>query len=369
MKHLEPFALNDTTLEEVGRRLGRLYENVTFSREPMFAWVQIMNDVTIMGEELRRERHKEAVQQAGDILTRMLEFLGYYMFVHKIDGNADFADFVATTLRAPAYSDYAPPGLQDGPSWWVLYKYPFACAKCGQSPCHCLVEPWTLENRREDPGPYLAKFRKVAEEARDKLRSTTIQQLTIADLIDHFKRIYRASYYHQDPWKIGMHLSEELGEAMTELTRLEIVFRASKTFDLKAELGSAFQITRYKLDRETDKIKDPANRQQRNAQLVESLNEMQLKLAEGDPWKIMSGLIGERFKEEVADILSWLSAIVVKLDPELEALAAMPKKFLKVTEGGINVLQCPWCRSESCSDRCLVLHGVSGEIREIVSKF
>src|SRR5574337_512084 len=52
----EPFTLEQTTLEDIAERLGHLYGNVRLSREPMFAWVQIITDVTILGEDLRRER-------------------------------------------------------------------------------------------------------------------------------------------------------------------------------------------------------------------------------------------------------------------------------------------------------------------------
>ena len=336
---------------------------------PMFAWAQIVNDVTILGEDLRRGREPEAVNQAGDVLTRLLEFIGYYLFVHKIEGKVPFADFVAETLRIPAYVEFLPKGLQDGPSWWVMYKYPFVCAKCGRLPCHCLIQPWVLEKRREDPGPYLEKFRKVAEEVRGRLRESEHGEFTISGLIKHFRMIYEASYYYQDAWKIGMHLSEELGEAMTELGRMEIVCHERSVFNLDAKLDLAFKIARDRLQADTAKITDPASSKQRKQEIEKELRDLELDLRKGNPWELMARLIGERFKEEIADVLSWVSAIVVKLDPDLVKLASVPRKFVKVTAGGVKVLACPWCREDSCTDGCLVLHGVSGEIREKVSKF
>jgi NTP pyrophosphatase (non-canonical NTP hydrolase) len=165
-----------------------------------------------------------------------------------------------------------------------------------------------------------------------------------------------------------MHLSEELGEAMTELGRMEIICRARGEFDLAGELGKAFKITRGKLDDETKKIVNPGNRKQREAQLNSELEALEANLRGGDASLLLTKLIGERFKEEIADILSWLSAIIVKLEKHGD-LAGLPGKFTKVIAGGLRVLQCPWCHEEACSDGCLVLHGVSGEIRETVSKF
>ncbi len=197
-----------------------------------------------------------------------------------------------------------------------------------------------------------------------------LKTFTIRGLVDHFRMIYRASYYHQEPWKIGMHLSEELGEAMTELSRMQIVCRGRTAFELTEEmLHVVFAIVRDRLKSETKRISDDTNRQQRREQLDSELQLVERKLKGGDPWNTMATLIGERFKEEVADIMSWLSAIIVKLDPDLREFERIRMKFVKETEGGVEVLQCPWCRQESCSDRCLVLHSLSGEIREAVSKF
>src|SRR5262245_11025483 len=107
-RRLAPFSLREPSLEAISQKLGSLYEAVSVSRDPMFAWVQIANDVTILGEELRRHRLNEAVRRSAKVLMRLLEFVGYYCFVHKESRSATLGNLVAKTLRAPSYSKYLP---------------------------------------------------------------------------------------------------------------------------------------------------------------------------------------------------------------------------------------------------------------------
>ncbi len=68
MIKLEAFTLDEPTVDDLAKRLGTLYEKVSLSRDPMFSWVQITNDVTILGEELRRGRDRDAIDRAGKVL-------------------------------------------------------------------------------------------------------------------------------------------------------------------------------------------------------------------------------------------------------------------------------------------------------------
>ena len=90
---------------------------------------------------------------------------------------------------------------------------------------------------------------------------------------------------------------------------------------------------------------------------------------EQKPWDIYGELVGEKFKEEVSDVFSWLAAVLVKLDPKHKRLKEAVSEFSSVGTGGVPVLQCPWCHKRKCSDRCLVKHGVSSEVVEKVSRF
>src|SRR6267143_896138 len=95
----------DQPLEDMARRLGEMYAGVSISRDPMFSWLHITNDATILGEELRRDRRPEAADRTGKILIRLLEFLGYYLYCHK-DGHDDLSNLVAKMLKAPSFEGF-----------------------------------------------------------------------------------------------------------------------------------------------------------------------------------------------------------------------------------------------------------------------
>jgi len=102
---IETFELN-TPIEYIAERLASVYRPVTLAQVPMFRWLHIINDTTILAEEVRRNRPKPAAIRAGKILMRLLDFLGYYLHVHKMkapeNGALPFPDLVATVLRAPS---------------------------------------------------------------------------------------------------------------------------------------------------------------------------------------------------------------------------------------------------------------------------
>src|SRR5712691_4116144 len=121
----------DDSMEDVARKLGSLYAEVSVSRDPLFSWLHITNDATILGEELRRNREIEAADRAGKILIRLLEFLGYYLYSHPGKEN-ELSDLVSKALRAPSFEAQKIQGLKEGPSRWILFKFPYSCSKCGQ---------------------------------------------------------------------------------------------------------------------------------------------------------------------------------------------------------------------------------------------
>jgi len=99
MENIEAFTVKGDGIDEVAKKVGLLYEHVSVAKDPMFGWVQIVNDVTILGEQLRRNRAEEGADRAAKILFRLLEFLGYYLHTHKIKDDSEFADVVARELR------------------------------------------------------------------------------------------------------------------------------------------------------------------------------------------------------------------------------------------------------------------------------
>jgi hypothetical protein len=336
---------------------------------PLFSWVQITNDTTILGEELRRERKAEAIDRAGKILLRLLEFIGYYTYVHKPTGN-DFADYLARIFREPSFSDWFKNGLKEGPTRWILAKYPFACSKCGGEICHCLLDPGTLENRREDPERFEQLFKDKADEQRAKLLKLNPSQFTLRSMIDFFKDIYRANYYHQDLWKIGMHLSEELGEATIELSRLELRFLVPQVnLDLTKVMDGAFLTAKEKLIKQRLKITTGDEAKRKKQVSHEAAIKVLEQRFQADLWGTYDSLVGEKLKEEIADVLSWLSAIIFKLDESLGKFTELPKRYQKEYMRDVWGLMCPWCFNPACDDHCLVSHAISSEIVENVSKF
>lgn len=358
----------DQPIEDMAARLGDLYAKVSISRDPMFSWLHITNDATILGEELRRDREVEAAERAGKILIRLLEFLGYYLYCHA-DGQDELSNLVAKIIRAPSFDGFDLKGPAEGPSRWILFKYPDSCSKCGQRPCHCMVYPEVLENRREDPQEYLRMFKDKADDARKKLQGTDRKPFTLRTLLSFFGGIYRNSYRYQDPWKIGMHLYEEIGEATTELSRMNLQLRADKEkFDIQGALTKTFEIAKAKLEREAAKIADSAVRKERQEQIEKNLAHLTAQL-KNDPWREFGRLVGDKFKEEVSDVFSWLSAVIDKLDSNSKGLEALLKTLSIEGMGGVSVLACKYCRKPICDNTCLVTHGISAEITEKLSKF
>ncbi len=367
---MQPFTLDAPTIEDIAQDLASLYERVDLSRDPMFSWVQVANDVTILGEDLRRDRRSDAIERAAKVLWRLLEFIGYYTYVRPIEGD-EFADTVARLLRSPSATDFMPAGdPKEGPTRWILAKYPYACSKCGRRPCHCVLEPWVVEDRREKPQEY-EDFKDKADKARQDLMSLSKRPpLTLKALLHHFQGIYRNSHHHQDPWKIGMHLSEEVGEATIELGRINLGWRAQRMgFNLQAELDETFKIAKRKLENETSRIKNKKIQSKRLAELNKDFAKLKEQVAE-HPWPTYERLVGDKFKEEVSDVFSWLAAIILKLDPSLRTLKGLPRAFLRPAgKGTEGQLGCPWCTEPKCQNKCLVRHALSSEMSEKVSKF
>jgi len=365
-KRLEPFTLDKPNIDELAKRLAQLYAGVTLHHSPLFAWVQITNDITILGEDLRRQRKDEAINRAGKALIRLLEFIGYYRYVH-VRGRGGSADLVARIFKQKSFGDYLPNELEEGPTRWIIAKYPFACSKCGKAPCHCVIRPWILEKRREEPEPYEA-FREKAEKSRKLLKTRKIEPFTLRKMIHHFQKIYGANYYHDDAWKIGMHLSEEMGEATIELGRLELSQLASETkFEVRKALERAFITADTKVENVIESIANPATRANKKTTLDRALSRLKTKV-EAKPWEVYQGLVRDKLKEEIADTLGWLCGIIVKLDPELTELKKVPDEF-KNESGRASYLCCVWCRHEKCTNNCLVGHAISSEMVEDLTKF
>jgi hypothetical protein len=365
------FLYNKTPIEEVAKKIAGIFSSVSISTYPVFRWLHIVNDATILAEEIRRNRPEKATERAAKILMRLLDFLGHYLYVHKIDENMlIFPNLLAKTLRTPSYSQYfGGKQLEEGPTRWIWAKFPGACAKCGEKPCHCVVRPWVFEKRREKPKDF-EEYRMKCENLRKGLENNTEKDkpFTLKSVLDFFSAIYRNAYYHQDPWKLALHFMEELGEATTELSRLELVCLALKDSKYEFPFNDVKKGAKKKLETKVAQMKAGKKLTQiiteRSSKALAQINR-EIKTSKA-PWIFLATtVIGEQFKEEVADVFSWLSAVIYQLTDgnakkELEVCC---KDYITMAKGD-SVLKCPYCGKNKCSNDCLVSHAMANELVE-----
>lgn len=367
------FDLNTTTLEQISKGIAGVYKSTDLAKYPMFRWVQILHDATILGEDIRRNRPEKAIQRSGRVLIRLLDFIGHYLFVHDPQkGHPELPDIVSIALKRRSYKNlFANPGPEEGPTRWILAKYPGACAKCGRKPCECIVNPWIFEERREKPGPY-SPYRTHTERLRRGLKKQTIKPFTLPGMVGFFQGIYRNSYYHQDPWKLAMHLTEELGEATYELSRLELAWLGTNRIDPRNHLNDILDEAENWINEEIARIEDSADQAAFRRRAKHDIRKLINQLKVGKPFNVFIDIVSERFKEEIADIFSWLTAVISKLSNDdntvRDNLDHITKRYVK-RKGHRKVFRCPVCDELGCTNLCLITHGVSEELVEKVLKF
>lgn len=220
-----------------------------------------------------------------------------------------------------------------------------------------------------------------ADSERSKLKKLkTIEEFTIPSLLEFFKAIYRNQYYTQDPWKIAMHVYEELGEATTELGRLELALQGLKqdfslnsaTRKAKADLHTSINETTE--DISDDITVDPKYKRNNLRNEMKRQAGLELKMIENRQWKYFVEIVSLRFKEEIADVFSWLVAIIKRLtqkdrkDVCPEIMEIIRKDYVG-KEGRTDLLKCDWCNKKLCEKKCLPSHEIYEEILELVLKF
>jgi len=371
-----PFDMNTTSIDAIAKQIALVYKSVRLMRSPLARWLNIINDMTILDEDIRRENRESALDRAGRILMRILSFVGHYLYTHTFKGrsNVTAADLVARTLRAVDFREYfGSRGPSEGPSRWIYAKYPNACAKCGCKPCECLLRPWIFEERRDNPEEYM-RLRKKAERKRVDLRRRKCRQFTLPHLLAFFKEVYYNHYYREDIWKLTMHLNEELGEATTELARIEFALQArnDRRLNLGRVLEKTEKQTREVLDKRIWRIEDKELKERIKREFTSQCDELFSKFKRAKPfvWRHTIQSIGLRFKDEIADIFSWLSAIINKLSgTNIEAtLGTILDRYL-YKEGDLHYFKCAWCGKKQCEDYCLPSHEISEELVERIVKF
>lgn len=393
----------DTELEYCCEKLARIYQNIEPSKFPIYRWMHVVNDATILGEEIRRSRYDEALKRLSTTLGRFLEFIGHFLYVHRIQYNPkkdimfNLSDLLALCFRRPSSRD--PEGWEHQPETftkWIVKKYPMSCGKCGGVPCECVLKPWIFEERREKPGPY-QEYKKRVEINRTNLINGPWPTFTIKSVFQKFSKIYRNSFYHLDPWKTAMHLSEEMGEAITQLSRLELVVLLGTDNIIDNYINRIRKDTYHNLNQKVKKIKDSTiKRETRNSwnreyrSYFEELNNLKEDSKDWlESWGLekpntefreelvcrlfFAELISDKLKEELADILSWIAALSYTLSSVMKksdftVLDALKENYSTEGRGRHEVSCCSWCKRMRCKIDCLVGHDLSAEIVEAVIK-
>lgn len=371
-RRVSSFDLDETTIEDISLGIATVYEKTDLAHYPLLRWVQILHDATILGEDVRRNRTSNAIDRAGRVLMRLLDFTGHYLYIHRPNPRKPhFADIVSSALKMRSYTSYFDnSGPEEGPTRWIKAKYPSACAKCGKAPCVCLVEPWVFEERREKPGPY-EKYRKDTETLRMNLKDKATELFTLPSLFKFFNDIYRNSHYHQDAWKLTMHLAEELGEATVELSRLEFAWLGERQkFNVTRHIRVIKEEAEIKIRKDIVRIKSRVGRQKMKSRAQTELDEILPKLRGEGAWDAYVGLVSERFKEEIADVFSWLAGVILKLSngKYKRKLRQITDRYIEAS-GHRKLLKCPWCGKGKCKNSCLISHGITEELIEKALKF
>ena len=370
--------VSKASLEELGRALSEIYVPVSLSDDPRYKWSQISADVGILAEDIRRgaKRRQKAQKRTLKILTRLLEFS--MRFAGPIPCRDAFGAFLNNLMKRPSYTPYlGNSGLPEGPSRWIYAKYPLACAKCGEKPCHCILQPWIFEDRRERLEPYAA-FVKKSHAERRSLPSRTLSQLTLPQVLGFFAGIYRNGYYNADVWKTVLHLSEEVTEASSELDRIFLAFSVQAIHSDPAIAVKVVDGVNRKLESElaSDATICEAAKQRVRGLQIESRK----------PSDVLQEIALEKLKEEIADVFSWLAAVLYQLldqdqtcDPADEAgVAQYFEDRFRIDDGqGVLIaidlpnqgtdLICAWCRQHQCSDRCLVTNSMQHAVFDVAS--
>jgi len=266
------------------------------------------------------------------------------------------------------------------------------------------VRPWVIEERRENPKTFLEEFAKRVDERRNNLTPTEWTDLTLIGLFEFFQPIYRNTLYQQEPWKIAFHLSEELGEAAIELTRLQALCVLDPE-TLSDELDKIKKRVGRKIDTALRNISDYqrpefqedwyAKRDRFFATLGSISSNPESWLHE--EWGLeqnafgnmkakdlalrlyFAELVTKKFKEELADVASWLVAITYAIGPDGRAtghslngpqivLSHLSVKY-RTQRDQIDYLACSWCGEEQCSNGCLIRNTMSDELVQEIIKF
>ena len=373
-RDLRRFDIATDSIDDLSEKIANVYRKVTLLHHPLARWMQILTDITILAEDTRRGKEADAIQRAFKVLMRIFEFVGHYTHLDLSELPED-VHWLAKRMRARSRDEYfGGGGPREGLTRWILAKYPYACAKCGASRCECVLKPDVFEERREEKG--LAAYRKLSTFAKNQRLAladrSTHKELTLPGMFEFFRVIYGHNTYGRETWQTAMHLVEESGEATTELSRIDMFNRALSPSWRQVLTDVASALPKHK-----ELSPSEARAAARAAR----------RLMKEDAATSLADSATDKFKEEIADIMSWTSALLYQLMRKRHKLAkdtftadAVRQEIQKqtgeeskkgyltfVAKESSHLLFCPFCEEPQCADKCLLHNATASEIKDDVT--
>lgn len=368
--------LLDAEAKEVNRRslddwvvlLHSIYRDNNKYRSGTYLWLQITSEAGQLAENIRRGHFTEALSEnLVNLFGWLCGFVGKYLYE---DEKTLKSDLISTLLRLENSGADTIPGP---PSYskWILHKYPGVCCACGNEFCICSAYRDTFERRKEggshsDHRSLVAEgYRLIREARKSYLRAEKLQkfnELSLDELIEKFISIYGGGHQDVDLWKIAAHFQEEVGEAAHEIVFLEEL----SAFERQAK--EIKEPIRYQ------KIMEVAFRKEGSPRLFQEKEEKLKMRNSAEVVKYLRRNSADTLKEELADVFSWISAMLGKIGEDFREIREEPEKryaFWKYLASryypaGSSI--CLACGQSPCQPSCRVVFFtrkiIRGEVKE-----
>lgn len=363
------FRAETASLDEWVRFIAAVYFHVNEDMEPLDLWMQVVNDSCILAEDIRKGELDAAGSRIVKMFGWMAAFVGKYLYAPEpIKPNTDP---IGLRLRRKV-DTYT--GLDESYGKWILEKYPNACAKCGDKRCRCAVYRKEMEERKEkDPEKKAAfaeierEFREERQNARDvfskqsdgRPNDKAVQAIDqpLDSLVRQFIRIYGSGHYDTEIWRIAAHLQEEVGEVALELVKMtEIAWYHSRSFSMSKVVKGAIK-QKEEEGTEVDKS------------IVEEVGQLR---GEEELFEYLMSSVVEKLKEELADVFTWLTAMLHKInqikgDRGAVLFAGRLKKHC-APDPKREKARCGACLKETCEYDCLARTLIGSVLLEKIRK-
>lgn len=358
---------SDRTIEDWFVILYVIYQKHNRTCSPYDLWLQVVNDASQLGETIRREiirtkfsKEMNVYTQLARLLGRISAFIGRYVYdLQSIKNN----DPIGTLMVDQPFDDYI--GGPERFEKWLLLKYPDCCPTCGNRPCICAAYRSIMEDRNNKKYDEFWKTHKAQfMELRKRFSASTDGKLSqatkvmydssIENWIGMFRGIYASGHIEVSLESVGFHFLEEVGEVSDGLLCLEELHK------YKNQIGvyKAGSVELHKI------IEEKAGKDEQYEKFWEEYLS-QCKGEKGDVShdKLLKYLLKINMtliKEELADVFSWMCAILNKIEalsknwsPDMRprSLSEALHAHYRLSEGKVG---CSYCSDTICADHCII---------------